>query len=29
MFRAGAKEFIQKPYQPNEFLRSVRKALDA
>ncbi|MCX6144303.1 MAG: PAS domain S-box protein, partial [Ignavibacteriales bacterium] len=28
MVKAGAKEVIQKPYQPNEFLRSVRKALD-
>ena len=29
MIKAGAKEIIQKPYQPNEFLRSVRKALDS
>jgi two-component system, cell cycle sensor histidine kinase and response regulator CckA len=28
MMKAGAKEIIQKPYQPNEFLRSVRRALD-
>ena len=28
MIKAGAKEIIQKPYQPNDFLRSVRKALD-
>ena len=28
MIKAGAKEIIQKPYQPNEFLKSVRKALD-
>ena len=29
MLKAGVKEVIQKPYQPNEFLRSVRKALDS
>jgi PAS domain S-box-containing protein len=29
MVKAGAKEIIQKPYQPDEFLRSVRKALDS
>jgi two-component system, cell cycle sensor histidine kinase and response regulator CckA len=29
MIKAGAKEVIQKPYQPNEFLKSVRKALDS
>jgi two-component system cell cycle sensor histidine kinase/response regulator CckA len=29
MMKAGAKEFIQKPYQLTEFLKSVRKALDS
>jgi two-component system, cell cycle sensor histidine kinase and response regulator CckA len=29
MFKAGAKDFIQKPYQPNDFLKSIRKALDS
>jgi DNA-binding response OmpR family regulator len=29
MIKAGAKEVIQKPYHPDEFLRSVRKALDS
>jgi PAS domain S-box-containing protein len=29
MIKAGAKEIIQKPYQTNEFLKSVRKALDS
>ena len=29
MIKAGAKEIIQKPYQPNDFLKSVRKALDS
>jgi len=29
MMKAGAKEIIQKPYQPNDFLRSVRRALDS
>jgi two-component system, cell cycle sensor histidine kinase and response regulator CckA len=29
MMKAGAKEIIQKPYQPNDVLRTVRKALDS
>lgn len=29
MLDAGAKEVIQKPYQPNELLKSIRKALDS
>ena len=29
MIKAGAKEIIQKPYQPTEFLACVRKALDS
>ena len=29
LMKAGAKEVIQKPYQPTEFLKSVRRALDS
>ena len=28
MYRAGAKHFIQKPYSPDEVLRTVRKVID-
>ncbi len=28
MFKAGAKEFIQKPYMPNEILKKTREVID-
>ena len=28
LLKAGAKEFIQKPYIPNEVLKKIREAID-
>lgn len=28
LFKAGARAFIQKPYDPNEILKNIREVLD-
>jgi DNA-binding response OmpR family regulator len=29
MYKAGANEFIQKPYSPDEVLQKIRSIIDA